>query len=183
MTIMKKILQNFYRKLNIGEFNRIEKLYMILFVLSIASGIIYGIMNPDYFKPSQEAGNLDIQPGETSITIFYKNFFLSGISLITAGLSNLYFNFVTFSVISSFFYTSGTFLAIFIMLFTFGLLELAGIMFIGLTGLNLAEKFFGKILKSKKIKSKINSKRIFAYGIILLFTASLIEYGLALLLK
>ena len=63
---MKKFLSDFYKRLNIGNFNQIEKIYLILYVLSIVSGTVYGIINANYFKPYQEAGKLDVQENENN---------------------------------------------------------------------------------------------------------------------
>lgn len=163
----KNLIKN---KLNIGMFNKIEKIYAILFVSSIFAGIIYGVINPEYFIPYEQAGRLDLQEGENNLTIFYKNFLVSAIDLVTAGIPSFYFNFVSFSTAASYLYSKGILYALVFVLLVFGILELLGSMLFGLIGLNFAQRIF-------KVKSNLNVKRLFIFGAILLFLASAIEYG------
>ena len=176
---MKNLFLNFLEK-NIGRLNKIEKIYVGLFFLSIIAGIIYGINNPSYSKPYEEAGKLDLQEGENNLTIFTKNFATSGIDMFTAGIAGLYLNFVSFSIAGSFLFSQGTFAALFLILFTFGIFELLGSLFFGLIGLNFAQRIFSRFLK---VRSDLKVKRVFAIALILLFMASAIEYSLVIFLR
>ncbi len=173
-------VRKFLKRLKLGNFNKLEKIYVIAFLVSIFAGSINGIVSSGYFQPFEQAGRLDLKEGEDNLTIFYKNFLVSGIDLVTAGFASFYFNFVSFSVAVSFSYVKGTLLALPLILLTFGILELVGSMFIGLVGLNFAERVVAKFFK---IKSKLNVQRLFLLGFIFLLVASAIEYGLISFLK
>jgi len=161
-------------KIDIGKLNKVEKTYIILFVFSILAGILYGVINKNYFKSYESA--LEFAEGETSMTIFAKNFILSAINLITAGVTSFYFNFTTFSIASSYLYSSGMIFAL-PLLFIHGSFEMLGSMFFGLVGLNLLEK---KIIK---LRSRLKTEEVFWFGVILLFVGAVIEYLLWLLMK
>src|SRR3990172_1973045 len=137
---MKFSRKNFRKATKIGKFNKLEKIYVALFFLSIAAGMIYGIFNADYYKPLEEAGRLDLQKGENNFTIFYRNFLISLLDVVTAGVVGLYSNFITFSAISSFFYSKGMLWAILLVFFTYGIFELLGALVFGLIGVNFAQR-------------------------------------------
>lgn len=158
----------FLRKM-VGKTNEIEKIYVYIFILSILSGMVYGIANKDYYKCCETV--LDMQEGDNAGTIFISNLFLSVTNLITAGVSSIFINFHTFSITSSFFYTQGTLFAL-PFLFVHGSFEIFGVMLFGLNGLSLFQK---KILKRK---SSLKNLYLLAYGTIFLLIGSLIEIGL-----
>lgn len=151
----------------IGTFNRIEKIYSLIFVLSILSGIFYGLINQDYYKCCEET--LSLQLGENNFTIFARNFLLSGVALITGGFSSFYFVFLAFAIGSSFLASSGEILAIFFVIL-FGSLELIGVFLFGLIGFFIFER------KALKEKSNLKTKRIAIIATILLFVSAVIEY-------
>ena len=161
------------------KFNKIERIYIALFLISILGGIIYGIINPDYYIPAEEAGDLDLQEGENNFTIFYRNFFVSALDLVTVGLTSFFANFITFATVSSFLHSEGVLFAMIFML-PFGIFEFGGSLLFGLVGVGLAEKALGRFFK---VKTKMNLKIILLVGAILLFVASIIEYGLILFLR
>lgn len=160
-------------RVNIGKLNRVEKIYIFLFILSIITGVVNGVLNKTYFQDYESS--LDLSPGETGLTIFFKNFILSAVNLVTAGLSNFYFVFITFSISASYLYSQGILLAL-PLLFIHGSFELIGTMFFGLIGLNFFER---KILK---FKSRLKIKKLLIYGLILLAIGATIEYFLWLLI-
>ncbi len=155
------------------NFNKLEKSYTILFALSLFTGILYGMVDKDYFKCCENA--IGVPKGGTStLKIFTGSYFLSLTELFTAGLSSLYFNFHTFSVTSSYLSSRQELFALPVILFV-GIFELAGGLLFGLVGLALAEK------KLFKIKSKLKPKELFLYGTSLIFVGAVFEYLLVTL--
>lgn len=151
----------------IGSFNKIEKIYLLIFVLSIAGGIIYGIIDSNYYKCCEDT--LSLQPGQNEFSIFIQNFELAIIALITAGFSSFYFLFTTFAISSSSFFSSGQFIGV-VFLLILGSLELTGVFLFGITGFSIFET---RILK---IKSKIKIKGMLLIATILLFVSAVVEY-------
>lgn len=152
----------------IGSFNRIEKIYALIFVLSIASGIIYGtVFDRNYYKCCEST--LSLQPGQNNFTIFSNNFLLASIALITAGFSSFYFLFVTFAISASSFAANGELLGIAFLLLL-GSLELVGVFLFGLAGFFVFER---KILK---IKSKLIAEKLVLIATVLIFISSIFEY-------
>ena len=171
----KKSAKTKFRLADIGETNKFENFYVILFVLSIFAGMIYGVANAGYYQPFEERGALELQEGENNFTIFYRNFLLSLIDLVTAGLAGIYFTFQTFAVSASYFYSQGIIFALFF-LYVYGAFELLGALVFGLVGFSFAERIF-------RVKSKLKVKNLFLLGVLLMFLASIIEYGFILLLR
>jgi len=151
----------------IGSFNKIEKIYLLIFVLSIASGIFYGIIKPDFYKCCEDT--LSLQPGQNEFSIFFRNFGLAFIALITGGFSSFLFLFTTFAISSSSFFSSGTLYGI-IFLLLLGSLELIGVFLFGVSGFSLFET------RIFKIKSKIKIKGTLFIATILLFISAVVEY-------
>lgn len=158
----------------IGKTNKIENIYICIFVFSIIAGMIYGVVNKDYYKCCESA--LDIEEGDNAGTIFVSNFLLAGTNLVTAGISSFYLNFHTFSITSSFLYSQGILFAL-AFLFSYGFFEFFGVMLFGLAGLSLFEK---KILRKN---SFLKDCHLVAYGTALLLVGAVIEIGLVYLLK
>jgi hypothetical protein len=153
----------------IGRFNKIERIYLLIFILSIASGIVYGIIDSNYYKCCEDT--LSLQPGQNEFSIFLQNFELAVIALITAGFSSFYFLFTTFAISSSSFFSSGQLIGV-IFLLLLGSLELIGVFLFGVTGFSIFET---RILK---IKSKIKIKGTLLIATILLFVSAVMEYFL-----
>lgn len=151
----------------IGSFNKIEKVYLMVFILSIASGIVYGIIKSDFYKCCEDT--LSLQPGQNEFSIFLQNFELAIIALITAGFSSFYFLFTTFAISSSSFFSSGELIGV-VFLLMLGSLELTGVFLYGVSGFSIFES---RILK---IKSKIKIKRTLLIATILLFVSAVVEY-------
>ena len=149
------------------KLNKLEKYYAALFVISLFAGIIYGVIDKEYFKCCRDA--IGVPKGGTSVLkIFAGNYFLSSVELLTAGLFSLYFNFHTFSVTSSYLNSQGWLLALPVILFI-GIFELAGGLFFGLAGIRVAENLL-------KIKSQLKPKELFIYGTGLIFIGAVVEY-------
>ncbi len=163
----------FFSKI-IGKTNKIEKIYIYIFLASIVAGIIYGALDTNYHKSYQES--LELQPGENSATIFFSNFVLSAANLVTAGIASLYFNFNTFAIISSFLASQGTLFGL-PLFFPVAFFEFFGVMLFGLSGLSLVER---KIFKRK---SALKIWSLLKYGMVLLVFGALIEVGLIYLLS
>ncbi|MFH0890309.1 MAG: hypothetical protein V1836_04205 [Candidatus Aenigmatarchaeota archaeon] len=155
-------LSDFLKKLN-----KLEKSYIILFALSLLAGILYGLLDKDYFKCCENVIGVP-QEGTSTLKIFTGNYLLSLTELFTAGLSSLYFNFHTFSVTSSYLSSRQELFALPVVFFI-GVFELAGGLFLALTGLIFAEKLL-------KIKSKLKPKELFLYGTALIFFGAVVEY-------
>ena len=151
----------------IGLFNRVEKIYLLIFLLSILSGIFYGFIDRNYYKCCEDT--LSLQPGENSFTIFTRNFLLAGAALVTAGFSSFYFLFITFAITSSSLTSNGALLGI-IFVLIFGAMELAGVFLFGIVGFAVFER---KILK---IKSKLFLKKIILIATILILVSAIFEY-------
>lgn len=151
----------------IGSFNKIEKIYFMVFILSIVGGILYGIIDSNYYKCCEET--LSLQPGQNELTIFLGNFGIALIALITGGFSSFYFLFTTFAISSSSLFSSGEFIEI-VFLLMLGSLELTGVFLFGVSGFSFFET---KILK---MKSKIKLKRALLIATILLFVSAVFEY-------
>lgn len=153
----------------IGNFNRTETIYLLVFVLSIIAGIAYGIINQNFYKCCEDT--LSLQPGQNEFTIFERNFGLAFIALITGGFSAFYILFITFAISSSSLLANGEIFAI-IFILILGSLELTGVFLFGISGFVVLER---KILKAK---SNLKIKKIILIGIILLFISAVIEYFL-----
>ena len=152
--------------------NKYEKIYAVVFLASIITGIINGLINLDYYKCCEES--IGVPKGGTSVLkIFSGNFFLSLTELLTAGLTSIYFNFHTFSLTSSYLSSQGIIYMLPIILLI-GFLELLGSVFMGLVGFTFIER------KLFKLKSKLNYTTLFLFGVAFIFIGAVIEF---LLLK
>ncbi|MBI2545020.1 MAG: hypothetical protein HYW22_00255 [Candidatus Aenigmarchaeota archaeon] len=136
--------------------------------MSILAGLSFGFIDKTYYKCCEDS--IGIQLGGTNlIKIFADNYLISISELITIGISNLYFNFHTFSVASSYLNAQGT-LYVLPIIFIVGIFELVGALCMGLVGFVFIEK------KLLKIKSKLDSELLFFYGTGLIFLGAVIEY-------
>jgi len=151
----------------VGKVNNLEKIYLLIFVLSIAAGILYGFVNTNFYKCCENT--LSLQPGEDNFTIFSSNLVLAALSFFTAGFSAFYFIFITFAISSSSMFSSGEALGI-VFLILFGSLELLGVFLFGLSGFVIFER---KILKTK---SSLILKRIVLVATALIFFSAIFEY-------
>lgn len=163
----------FFRRI-LGKTNKIENIYIYIFIFSILLGIVYGIFDKNYYKCCETS--LAMTENDNVLTIFFSNFFLAAINLITAGISILFINFHTFSITSSYLNSQGTLFAL-PFLFIHGFFEMFGVLLFGLTGLSLFEK---KILRRKSL---LKWSRLLGYGAIFLLLGAFIEIGLFYLLK
>ncbi len=161
---MTNLKMKFLRKLT-----KFEKIYIVLFIGSLIAGVVNGIIDIDYFACCEESIGVP-EEGTSILKIFKSNFLLSLTEMFTAGLSSLYYNFHTFSLTASYLNSQNSLYTLPI-IFLVGLFELAGSLFIALTGLIFVEKFF-------RIKSKFNYKPMFFYGVALIFVGAVIEYTL-----
>ena len=150
------------------KLNKFEKIYIVLFIGSIIIGIANGLMNLDYFKCCEDSIGIPAE-GTNVLKIFSSNFLLSLTELLTLGISSLYYNFHTFSITASYLTFRGTIYILPIILLIGGL-ELAGSLFMGLTGFSFVER------KLFKIKSKLDYRTLFFYGVALIFIGAVVEY-------
>lgn len=155
----------------VKKLNKFEKIYTILFLGSLATGLINGMVNVEYFKCCEDAIGIP-EEGTSALKIFTSNFMLSLTEMFTVGITSLYYNFHTFSLTSSYLASQGAIYTIPIILLI-GSLELIGSLFMALTGINFVERRF-------KIKSKLNYTTLFFFGAAFIFVGAVIEY---LLLK
>lgn len=146
---------------------KFEKIYIILFIGSLAAGIVNGVINIDYFKCCEDAIGVP-EEGTSALKIFRSNFLLSLTELFTAGISSLYYNFHTFSLTSSYLSSQNALYTLPIILLI-GSLELIGSLFMGLTGVSFVERVV-------KIKSRLDYKVLFFLGTALIFVGAIIEY-------
>lgn len=151
----------------IGRFNRVEKIYCLIFLLSILSGILYGAIDQSYYKCCEDT--LSLQPGQNNFTIFAQNFLLAGTALVTAGFSSFYFLFTTFAITSSSMISNGEAWGI-VFIILLGSLEIIGVFLFGVSGFAVFER---KILK---IKSTLILKKIVLIATILIFVSAIFEY-------
>ena len=162
--------------MNIGNYvnrkNKLEKIYINHFVGSLTLGIINGVINVNYFKCCEDAIGIP-EGGTDTLKIFTSNFLLSLTELFTAGISSLYFNFHTFSLTSSYLVSQSALYTLPIILLI-GSLELVVSLLMALTGISFIER------KLFKIRTKLEYKILFFYGVALIFTGAAVEY---LLLK
>jgi len=155
-------------------FNNFEKIYIVVFIISLLAGIGYGLIDKDYFTCCEDSIGVP-EGGTNPMKIFSSNYFISLTEMITAGLSSLYFNFHTFSITSSYLNSQGTLFTLPIIL-AIAFFELTGSLFLALTGLSFVEK------KLFKIKSQLKPKELFFYGTALIFIGAVVEYALLSLL-
>ncbi len=152
--------------------NKFERIFIVAFTGSIVAGIINGMVDTSYFQCCEDAIGIP-EEGTSVLKIFTSNFMLSLTELFTMGISSLYYNFHTFSVTTSYLSSQGALYMLLIILLI-GSFELVGSLCMALTGFGFVEK------KLFKIKSKIDYKTLFFYGVSLIFIGAAIEY---LLLK
>ena len=157
---------------SIRKLNKFERIYITLFIGSLVLGIVNGIINVGYFKCCEDSIGIP-EEGTSVLKIFKSNFLLSLTELFTAGLSSLYYNFHTLSLTSSYLISQSAMYTLPIILLI-GSFELVGSLFMALTGFSFIEQ------KLFRIKSKLNYKIMFFYGVALIFVGAVIEY---LLLK
>jgi len=155
---------------SLKKLNKLEKIYILIFLGSLLAGIINGAIDKSYFTCCEDA--IGVPPEGTSVLkIFQSNFILSITEMLTAGLASLYYNFHTFSITSSYLISQNALYAIIIILLI-GSFELLGSLLMALIGISFVEKLF-------KIKTKLNWTLLF-YGVALIFIGAVVEY---LLLK
>ena len=166
-------LTKFFRKL-IGKTNKSENIFIKLFIISIIVGIVYGVVDQNYYKCCES--DLDVQEGENVLTIFSSNLLLSRIEYLTAGISSIYINFNTFATASSYLHFQNA-LYVLPFLFIHGFPELLGALLFSLAGLSLLERKF------LKRKSNLKWFTLLKYGTVFLIIAAAIEIGLFYLLS
>lgn len=152
----------------IRKLSKFEKIYIGIFIISALAGIVYGLFDKDYFKCCEEFIGVP-EGGTNPIKIFTSNYFLALTELITAGISSLYYNFHTFSIISSYLNSQGGLLTLPIILFISSF-ELIGSLFLALAGISFVET------RIFKIKSKLEFLSMFLAGTSLIFVGAVIEY-------
>lgn len=166
-----------------GELNTQERYYSYAFLLSIAAGLGYGLVDTSL----AQAAAREIPPVATSLAIFSHNFELAIVGVVTVGVGALVMNFITYAAASGLIALGishgpsnhvpppiGTLLVSGIGLIVVALLEEGGIFCFGLTGFTLLEAL-------RKRKTRLYRGRLIVTGTIMLFLAATLESSLLLM--
>ena len=159
---MKKYIVLIVMKKKIKMFNKWEKIYAILFMLTIALGIIYGFANTNYYKTQE------INDANSFLDIFLWNSRIGLMVFFTAGALKFVTNIFTFAYVSSAITTANV--PIFwVFLLIHGIPEMLAFFFFGISGIAFFEKIF-------KIQTNVSIKRFLFLAFALLFVAAILEW-------